>query len=169
MNAQNNLAFIYSEGVLVPQNLCEAYKWSALAAEQGFAGAAKDCDEFSSKMTGDELSDARRRAATFKQSLKERSEPPDACRLWRVLAAAGDIEAQMMLNAYDRNLGRQPIPSDVRREFWRRDEGKCVKCGSRLKLEYDHIIPVAKGGGNTARNIELLCESCNRSKSASIQ
>jgi holliday junction DNA helicase RuvB len=64
---------------------------------------------------------------------------------------------------------RDAISSEVRREVWRRDAGKCVKCGSRERLEFDHIIPVAKGGGNTARNIELLCEICNRSKSASIQ
>jgi Holliday junction resolvasome RuvABC ATP-dependent DNA helicase subunit len=64
---------------------------------------------------------------------------------------------------------REAIPSEVRHEVWRRDEGKCVKCGSRANLEYDHIIPVSKGGSNTARNIELLCESCNRAKSDLIQ
>ena len=65
--------------------------------------------------------------------------------------------------------GRQGIPSEVRREVWRRDSGKCVKCGSRENLEYDHIIPIAKGGSNTTRNIELLCEVCNRAKSDLIQ
>lgn len=64
---------------------------------------------------------------------------------------------------------REHIPSAVRREVWRRDQGRCVNCGSREKLEFDHIIPVAKGGSNTARNIELLCESCNRSKGAAIK
>ena len=64
---------------------------------------------------------------------------------------------------------RDAIPSAVRREVWRRDEGKCKKCGSRKNLEYDHIIPIAKGGSNTARNIELLCEACNRAKSDLIQ
>ncbi|MCF8050332.1 MAG: HNH endonuclease [Desulfobacterales bacterium] len=63
---------------------------------------------------------------------------------------------------------RERIPEKVRVAVWRRDEGKCVKCGSREKLEYDHIIPVSKGGGNTARNIELLCEKCNREKSNKI-
>jgi hypothetical protein len=61
------------------------------------------------------------------------------------------------------------VPTHVRDEVWRRDEGKCVKCGSRENLEFDHIIPVSKGGSNTARNIELLCEKCNRSKSAKIK
>ena len=66
------------------------------------------------------------------------------------------------------NQSRERIPENVRHEVWRRDEGKCVKCGSRERLEFDHIIPVSLGGSNTARNIELLCESCNRKKSNKI-
>lgn len=56
------------------------------------------------------------------------------------------------------------ISPEVRREVWRRDQGRCVQCGSQLNLEFDHIIPVSKGGSNTARNIQLLCENCNREK-----
>jgi hypothetical protein len=63
---------------------------------------------------------------------------------------------------------RKPIPERVRISVWRRDEGKCVQCGSNELLEYDHIIPVSKGGSNTVRNIQLLCETCNRKKSDSI-
>jgi hypothetical protein len=63
---------------------------------------------------------------------------------------------------------REPIPDDVKDIVWRRDAGKCVKCGSQEKLEFDHIIPVSKGGSNTARNIQILCEKCNRSKSDHI-
>ena len=60
------------------------------------------------------------------------------------------------------------IPENIRIEVWRRDGGTCVRCGSRENLEYDHIIPLSRGGSNTARNIELLCERCNRSKGANI-
>ena len=67
-----------------------------------------------------------------------------------------------------KNKNHRKISSNVRKEVWNRDEGKCVRCGSREKLEYDHIIPFSKGGSNTARNIELLCEKCNRSKGAKI-
>lgn len=63
---------------------------------------------------------------------------------------------------------RKPIPEDVQMFVWRRDEAKCVKCDSQENLEFDHIIPVSKGGANTARNIQLLCEICNRAKSDKI-
>jgi hypothetical protein len=63
---------------------------------------------------------------------------------------------------------RHSIPESVRHEVWRRDGGACVDCGSRERLEFDHIVPVSKGGANTARNIELRCQDCNRSKAAKI-
>ena len=64
---------------------------------------------------------------------------------------------------------RPGIPEETRIAVWRRDGGNCVRCGSRERLEYDHIIPISRGGSNTARNIELLCENCNRSKGDRIQ
>ena len=63
---------------------------------------------------------------------------------------------------------REAIPKGVQREVWQRDRGRCVVCGSQEKLEYDHIIPVSRGGANTVRNIQLLCEPCNRQKSNHI-
>jgi Holliday junction DNA helicase RuvB len=90
----------------------------------------------------------------------------------RITVAVADEALQMLGSAEQvpKSIpGRENIPSDVRREVWRRDGGKCVKCGSRENLEYDHIIPISRGGSNTARNIELLCESCNRSKGVCIE
>jgi len=63
---------------------------------------------------------------------------------------------------------REMIPDDVRMFVWQRDGGKCVRCGGREKLEFDHIIPVADGGSSTERNVQLLCEPCNRSKGRSV-
>jgi 5-methylcytosine-specific restriction endonuclease McrA len=60
---------------------------------------------------------------------------------------------------------REPIPKKVQAEVWQRDGGKCVVCGSKELLEFDHIIAVCQGGSNTARNIQLLCQACNRKKS----
>jgi hypothetical protein len=63
---------------------------------------------------------------------------------------------------------REPIPDDVRIFVWRRDDGKCVRCGSQKRIEFDHIIPLEKGGNNTARNLQVLCERCNRQKGTTV-
>lgn len=63
---------------------------------------------------------------------------------------------------------RERIPESVRLFVWQRDEGKCIKCGSQEHLEFDHIIPIAQGGSNTERNVQLLCEMCNRQKGKGI-
>jgi len=63
---------------------------------------------------------------------------------------------------------RQPISDAAKIFVWKRDMGKCVKCGGKGQLEFDHIIPVSKGGSNSERNIQLLCERCNREKRDSI-
>lgn len=63
---------------------------------------------------------------------------------------------------------RDPIPEDVKLLVWARDGGCCVRCGSKQELHFDHIIPVAKGGGNSEKNIQLLCQTCNLKKSDRI-
>lgn len=62
------------------------------------------------------------------------------------------------------NDNKRTISAKVKREVWRRDQGKCAICGSNSFLEFDHIIPYSKGGQSTSRNIQLLCQTCNRKK-----
>jgi hypothetical protein len=56
------------------------------------------------------------------------------------------------------------IPKEVKIAVWRRDEGRCADCKERERLEYHHIIPRSKGGSSSVRNVELLCETCNRKR-----
>jgi 5-methylcytosine-specific restriction endonuclease McrA len=63
---------------------------------------------------------------------------------------------------------RDAIPRLVQREVWQRDGGRCVECFTRERLCFDHIVPFSKGGGNFVRNLQLLCEPCNLSKSNRI-
>jgi hypothetical protein len=63
---------------------------------------------------------------------------------------------------------RRRIPRDVRQRVWQRDGGRCVECGADQYLEFDHVIPVTKGGGNSEQNVQLLCRGCNLKKSAHL-
>lgn len=68
-------------------------------------------------------------------------------------------------------VGRKPIPSHLRHKVFVRDNYRCVECGATNKettLEIDHIIPVSKGGTNDINNLQTLCKTCNRAKSATI-
>ena len=89
----------------------------------------------------------------------------------------------LLLAAHDRRRGlvRKPrkskaepsenpryIPAEVRRAVVIRDHGCCSwtmasggVCGSRKRLQFDHIIPVALGGTSTVGNVRLLCSTHN--------
>ncbi|QLY33358.1 TerD family protein [Nocardia huaxiensis] len=60
------------------------------------------------------------------------------------------------------------IPQEVKAQVWQRDGGKCVECGDSHYLEFDHIIPISRGGATSAANLQILCRACNRSKGARI-
>ena len=63
---------------------------------------------------------------------------------------------------------RELIPEAMRAQVWRRDDGRCVLCGSWGNLHIDHIVPVSKGGATSVPNLQVLCQSCNLSKGAKI-
>lgn len=79
------------------------------------------------------------------------------------------IREHMRQQSKPNTPSRTSVPSNVKLYVWRRDGGRCVQCGTNENLEYDHIIPVSKGGSNTERNVQLLCEHCNRTKHAKIR
>ncbi|MGV9663886.1 TerD family protein [Nocardia niigatensis] len=60
------------------------------------------------------------------------------------------------------------IPPDVKAVVWQRDGGKCVECGDSHYLEFDHIIPISRGGATSPANLQILCRACNRTKGAHI-
>jgi len=62
------------------------------------------------------------------------------------------------------------IPTGVKLEVWKRDQGRCVKCGATNELHFDHIIPYSRGGTSLkAENIQLLCARHNLEKRDKIE
>jgi hypothetical protein len=59
------------------------------------------------------------------------------------------------------------VPASVRREVWKRDDGRCAfvgthgRCCERGFLEFHHVIPFAEGGVTTAANLQLRCRAHN--------
>jgi 5-methylcytosine-specific restriction endonuclease McrA len=65
-----------------------------------------------------------------------------------------------------RSVGRA-IPRAVMLKVVRRDGQMCQKCGKNVpdrEIEFDHLIPKARGGANTTENLRVLCRACNRKK-----
>ena len=54
------------------------------------------------------------------------------------------------------------ISKDLKHLVWKRDRGVCCCCGTRRGLNFDQIVPVARGGRATADNLMLLCFACNQ-------
>ena len=67
------------------------------------------------------------------------------------------------------------IPMDVRRVVWMRDEGRCTftsekgrRCTVVGRVEFDHVVPVARGGKATVENVRLLCPAHNQYEAGRI-
>lgn len=76
--------------------------------------------------------------------------------------------------ARDGVLRRQPIPQWAKKAVFYRDRGRCVLCNCDLsnlvslqnEENFDHLVPLARGGVNDVTNLQLSCADCNRRKSA---
>lgn len=62
------------------------------------------------------------------------------------------------------------IPPEVRKYVLERDNYRCCSCGKtagEVKLQVDHVIPLARGGMDDISNFQTLCQACNQRKSHS--
>ena len=86
---------------------------------------------------------------------------------WLLLNVLVKLHSQLLTKKVDGNPSRH-IPREVRQRVWQIYGGKCAECSSSDYIEYDHIIPHAKGGSSDERNVQLLCRKCNLAKSDKI-
>ncbi|MBD2001525.1 HNH endonuclease [Leptolyngbya sp. FACHB-541] len=63
-------------------------------------------------------------------------------------------------------------PKWARKAVFFRDRGMCAICGTDLSglvslspiENFDHMVPLARGGLNDVTNLQLLCQPCNLRK-----
>lgn len=73
-----------------------------------------------------------------------------------------------------RRRGLRIASQEQRNYVWRKHRGRCAHCGKQCfrsksyhpdRGEIDHIKPWSWGGRTVIGNLQLLCGSCNQSKS----
>lgn len=98
-------------------------------------------------------------------------EPVDvACRIFGHTCPVFFAQSGATETKEGRQEGRH-IPRSIMFKVVRRDNHICQLCSEHVRddeIEFDHIIPVSKGGAATVNNLQLLCRSCNRKKSNSL-
>lgn len=70
-----------------------------------------------------------------------------------------------------RRSGRY-IPFRTKVRVVRRDNYTCQHCGKHLldnEVEFDHRIPISRGGSSDEHNLRLTCHDCNHDKSDRVE
>ncbi len=73
-----------------------------------------------------------------------------------------------VLTKQERYLNIRAFTDKMKREAYERQKGKCKKCKEHFEIEEmeaDHIKPWHEGGKTIAKNCQMLCKQCNRTKS----
>ena len=73
-----------------------------------------------------------------------------------------------VLTREEKYLNIRTFTDNQKREAYEEQEGVCVTCGDHFEIEEmegDHITPWSQGGQTVAENCQMLCVTCNRTKS----
>jgi len=60
------------------------------------------------------------------------------------------------------------IPEAVQLVVYARDNGQCVQCGSKEKIQFDYVVPFAIEGSITTDHIHILCQVCQLRKPGNV-
>ncbi|MGW4632453.1 TerD family protein [Nocardia sp. NPDC004415] len=91
---------------------------------------------------------------------------PDPEYVAAVLEGALRVSKRLVLAPGQRDT--RSIPPNVKSEVWQRDGGQCCQCSDTHYLEFDHIIPLSRGGATSVGNLQILCRKCNLEKGARL-
>ena len=97
---------------------------------------------------------------------------PQSCRATPVAPRPGP--RAIASDAPRSQVRSRAIPAAAKRLVWERDQGCCSyvdrgsgrRCGSRHRLQIDHVLPYARGGSAEPDNLRLLCAAHHRHRHA---
>jgi hypothetical protein len=75
---------------------------------------------------------------------------------------------EYLIDGEEKHLSIRAFTDKMKRAAYEKQKGICPTCGKRFEIEEmeaDHITPWHLGGKTIAENCQMLCESCNRTKS----
>ena len=146
----------------------------ALPLEHPLATAPMDSPP-TSESTEDAEAEGGESSTSPDHSFRERLKPALAT-TWKWTKPAGLwtadrlIDLMLLFQAGQRRIAptkRRAWPKGLKEQLMRRQRNRCVYCGRRYSAHYldiDHMDPVAYGGSNAPRNLQVLCGPCNRRK-----
>ncbi len=85
-----------------------------------------------------------------------------------VTKKSGIYEYLLSNKTVEKVLSIRAFTESQKRAAYEKQKGVCPKCGKHFEIDEmdaDHIIPWASGGKTTTENLQMLCKSCNRTKS----
>ena len=81
-----------------------------------------------------------------------------------IVTSIGNFVRPIVIRLLDYVRFRPKNIGVTRRRVFKRDNYKCVYCGSGKHLTIDHVIPKSRGGDNSWTNLVTSCSRCNSNK-----
>lgn len=75
---------------------------------------------------------------------------------------------EYLIDGKEKHLSIRAFSTAMKKSAYERQQGICPKCGKHFEfdeMQGDHIKPWVKGGRTTAENCQMLCQTCNATKS----
>ncbi len=93
----------------------------------------------------------------------------------RARVKAQNLEAYRLyarMAMHKRKARKASVPNTLTKNEWLEIVtsygGRCLRCETTEGITMDHVVPISKGGGHTADNVQPLCGPCNSSKGTKI-
>jgi hypothetical protein len=151
---------LVEEFPLLPLTRGEAHERNEFLKEQLAKGTydSKRAKFFQKEVEGFSLED-------FPES-HDRLEVERSCSIFGHMCPVFFVNEPFTETGEKRKIGRK-IRRPVMLRVVRRDNNQCQLCGRILRddeIEFDHVIPVSKGGSGEEHNVRVTCIDCNRRK-----